>query len=159
MGAGSGLMADGCRADAVAPTGSSHYVAELGNPLNALRSEADRRTKGRRRVTAHPKPAARTRTGSSAARPAVAEAGAIERTCVTAVLARAAESGLTSGKGGRISGRVSPALIERAKARTGLQSDTELIAFALANVAIEDDFVPVFRSLRGTVDPELDLNF
>lgn len=78
---------------------------------------------------------------------------------VAAVLARAEESGLISGKGGRIAGRVSPELIERAKARTGLQSDTELVEFALANVAIEDDFAQVFRELRATVDPDLDLGF
>ncbi len=78
---------------------------------------------------------------------------------VTAVLARAKESGLRSGKRGRIAGRVSPELIERAKARTGLQSDTELVEFALANIAIEDNFAEVFRKLEATVDPDLDLEF
>lgn len=78
---------------------------------------------------------------------------------IVAVLVRAKESGLTASKGGRISGRVSPELIERAKARTGLQSDTELVEFALANIAIEDDFAQVFRALKGTVDPDLDLGF
>jgi hypothetical protein len=78
---------------------------------------------------------------------------------VAAVLARAQESGLTLGKGGRIAGRVSPELIERAKARTGLRSDTELVEFALANIAIEDRFAQVFRALKATVDPDLDLGF
>jgi hypothetical protein len=50
-------------------------------------------------------------------------------------------------------------LIERAKARTGLHSDTALIEFALANIAIEDGFADVFRTLRASVDPELDLSF
>lgn len=72
-------------------------------------------------------------------------------------MARAEESGLTRGKGGRISGRVSPELIERAKLRTGLRSDTELLAFALANIAVEDDFGQVFRELKGSLDPGLDL--
>lgn len=76
---------------------------------------------------------------------------------VAAVLARARETGLTSGKGGRIAGRVSPELIERAKARTGLNSDTELVEFALANIALDDDFLRAFRDVRGTVDPDLDL--
>ncbi|MBE7204196.1 MAG: hypothetical protein INR70_41270 [Parafilimonas terrae] len=78
---------------------------------------------------------------------------------VAAVMARAQESGLTGSKGSRISGRVAPELIERAKARTGLRSDTALIEFALANVAIEDGFAEAFRALRGSVDPELDLDF
>lgn len=76
---------------------------------------------------------------------------------VRAVMRGAAESDLTLSKNGRIAGRVSPELIERAKARTGLQSDTELVEFALANVALEDDFSQVFRALKGTVDPDLDL--
>jgi hypothetical protein len=76
---------------------------------------------------------------------------------IAAVMARAAESGLTRDKAGRISGRVSPDLIERAKARTGLRSDTDLVAFALANIAVEDEFAQVFRDLKGSVDPDLDL--
>lgn len=69
----------------------------------------------------------------------------------------AAKEGLTSAKDGRIAGRVSADLIAAAKARTGLRSDTELVEFALANVALSDDFAQVFRDVRGTVDP--DLNF
>ncbi|MCJ2104116.1 hypothetical protein MKK70_01685 [Methylobacterium sp. E-041] len=86
-------------------------------------------------------------------------AAASSKAKVQAVLARAQESGLIAKKGGRIHGRVSPELIERAKARTGIRSDTELVEFALANLAIEDDFADVFRALRGTVDPGLDLGF
>ena len=82
-----------------------------------------------------------------------------DRERVAAVLARAEESGLTLSRGGRIAGRVSPELIQRAKDRTGLQSDTELLEFALANVAVEDDFAQVFGELKGSVDPELDLDF
>lgn len=78
---------------------------------------------------------------------------------IAAVLACAQENGLTLSKGGRISGRVSPELIARAKARTGLRSDTELLEFALANVAIDDRFAQVFRDLKGAVDPDLKLGF
>lgn len=78
---------------------------------------------------------------------------------VAAVMARAQECGLTKSKGSRISGRVDSELIERAKARTGLRSDTALIEFALANVALDDRFAETFRALRGSVDPELDLDF
>lgn len=76
---------------------------------------------------------------------------------VAAVMTGASESGLTADKTGRIAGRVSRALIERAKARTGLRSDTDLLEFALANLAVEDDFAQVFASVRGKVDPGLDL--
>ena len=74
-------------------------------------------------------------------------------------MARAQDSGLRSGKGARIAGRVSPELIDRAKTRTGLRSDPELVEFALANIAIEDNFAEVFRELEATVDPDLDLEF
>ncbi len=85
--------------------------------------------------------------------------GAVKREQVVAVMALAQASGLTTSKDSRISGRVSSELIERAKARTGLASDTELVEFALANVAVEDNFAEVFRELYGTVDPDLDLEF
>ncbi|EHP83643.1 hypothetical protein [Methylorubrum extorquens] len=85
--------------------------------------------------------------------------GGIKREQVVAVMALAQASGLTAGKDSRISGRVSSELIERAKARTGLESDTELVEFALANLAVEDNFAQVFRELHGTVDPGLDLEF
>lgn len=78
-----------------------------------------------------PKP---TRAKRSAVANSLSAGDDLNRERVAAVLARARESGLTASKGGRIAGRVSPELIERAKARTGLQSDTELVEFALANV-------------------------
>jgi hypothetical protein len=34
-----------------------------------------------------------------------------------------------------------------------------LIAFALANVAFEDDFAETFKKVRGTVDADLKLGF
>ncbi|RWP66021.1 hypothetical protein [Mesorhizobium sp.] len=78
---------------------------------------------------------------------------------INAVLQRAEESGLRAEKTGRIAGRVSADLIKQAKARTGLASDTELVEFALANVALEDNFAETFRKTRGTVDPTLKLGF
>lgn len=78
---------------------------------------------------------------------------------IEAVLQRAEESGLRTDKDGRIAGRVSADLIKKAKARTGLTSDTELVEFALANVALEDNFAETFRKTRGTVDPTLKLGF
>ncbi len=71
----------------------------------------------------------------------------------------AERSGLLSGKSGRIGGRVSPALVEQAKRQTGIETDTDLIEFALATVALEDSFVETFKESRGKVDPELKLGF
>jgi hypothetical protein len=78
---------------------------------------------------------------------------------VEAVMAAAARSGLLRDKSGRIGGRVSPVLVERAKARTGISADTDLVEFALANLALEDKFAESFKAVRGTVDPDLELGF
>jgi hypothetical protein len=83
----------------------------------------------------------------------------VSRKRVDAVIQAAARSGLMGKKSGRIGGRVSPALVEQAKRLTGIESDSELLEFALANVALEDDFPETFRRLKGTVDPSLDLEF
>jgi hypothetical protein len=80
-------------------------------------------------------------------------------TMVEAVMAAAERSGLLREKGGRIGGRVSPALVAQAKAQTGIQTDTDLIEFALASVALEDRFAESFKAVRGTVDPDLKLGF
>lgn len=80
-------------------------------------------------------------------------------TRVEAVLLAAERSGLLRNKDGRIGGRVSADLVKRAKARTGIKTDTDLIAFALANLALEDRFSEAFKDVRGTVDPDLKLGF
>jgi hypothetical protein len=54
---------------------------------------------------------------------------------------------------------VSRALIEQAKRRTGIESDTDLIEFALANLALEDNFAEAFKAARGKIDPDLKLGF
>nr|QCL09959.1 hypothetical protein pC5.8b_469 [Rhizobium rhizogenes] len=76
-----------------------------------------------------------------------------------AVMKAAEHSGLLGEKSKRIGGRISPALIEQAKKHTGIETDTDLIEFALANVALDDNFGKTFRENRGTVDPELKLGF
>jgi hypothetical protein len=73
---------------------------------------------------------------------------------------KAAErSGLLEQKTSRIADRVSPSLVQEAKRRTGIEADTDLIAFALANVALEDNFAGAFKDARGKIDPELKLGF
>lgn len=76
-----------------------------------------------------------------------------------AVMQAAEQSGLLGGKGGRIGGRVSPALIKQAKRQTGIETDTELLEFALATVALEDNFAETFKAARGKIDPRLKLGF
>ncbi|WP_235902715.1 hypothetical protein [Sandarakinorhabdus oryzae] len=76
-----------------------------------------------------------------------------------AVMAAADRSGLLHGKGGRIGGRISPELIAKAKAQTGIEADTDLIEFALANIAVEDRFAEAFKAVRGAVDADLNLGF
>jgi hypothetical protein len=76
-----------------------------------------------------------------------------------AVMQAAEQSGLLGGKGGWICGRVSPALIKQAKRQTGIETDTELIEFALATVALEDNFAETFKEARRKVAPLLKLGF
>ncbi|RJF89905.1 hypothetical protein D3874_07745 [Oleomonas cavernae] len=71
----------------------------------------------------------------------------------------AEQAGLLRDKSGRIAGRVSPVLVEQAKRLTGIKTDTDLIEFALASIALEDNFVEVFKKSRGTVDPTLKLGY
>ena len=76
-----------------------------------------------------------------------------------AVMRAAEQSGLLNAKSGRIGGRVSPALVRQAKRQTGIETDTDLIEFALATVALEDNFAEAFKESRGKVGPELKLGF
>jgi hypothetical protein len=82
-----------------------------------------------------------------------------ETSIFEAVMAAAERAGLREKKTSRIAGRVSPALIEQAKRRTGIESDTDLIEFALASIALEDDFAAAFEASHGKVDPDLKLGY
>lgn len=84
---------------------------------------------------------------------------ASELSRVEAVLSAAQRTGLLGEKRGRIGGRVSPALVARAKQRTGIDADSDLIEFALASIALDDGFAEAFRKARGKVEPDLDLGF
>lgn len=55
-------------------------------------------------------------------------------------LATAREEGLLGARDRTIGGRVPTSLVEAAKARSGIQSDSELLLYALSKVAVEDDF-------------------
>src|SRR5262249_28771660 len=76
-----------------------------------------------------------------------------------AVLATARDAGLLAGASSRIAGRIRKPLIEAARARSGIKSDTALIDYALACVALEDDFGKKLLALKGTVPKDIDLEF
>jgi hypothetical protein len=80
---------------------------------------------------------------------------------VDRVIAAARDEGLIppSDKDARVSGRVHRTLLEAAKKRAGLASETALIEYALAKVALEDDFGDYFARLRGSVSQDVDLEF
>lgn len=78
---------------------------------------------------------------------------------VAPVLATAAEQGFLDKQESRITARVSAKLVAEAKAKTGIKTDSELVKFAIAQLAIEDPFRKAFRELEGTVDPDIDLEF
>jgi hypothetical protein len=76
-----------------------------------------------------------------------------------AVMQAARHAGLLDEKDGRIAGRVSAALVKQAKRLTGILTDTDLIEFALATIALEDHFPEAFKQARGKVVPDLPLGY
>jgi hypothetical protein len=78
---------------------------------------------------------------------------------VAATLRAAAAAGLTAGsKGKRVSGRAHERLFEAAAERSGLEG-SELIEYALAKVALEDEFAAKLLGREGSVSRDLDLEF
>jgi hypothetical protein len=76
------------------------------------------------------------------------------------VLVIADEAGLLRGARKKVvRGRLPEALVNKAKARTGIKSDTDLLEVALANLAVADDFPEWLLSQKGTVNKDLDLEF
>lgn len=73
-------------------------------------------------------------------------------------LSIAEQQGLLSG--GRtltLRGRMPSQLVERAKKKTGIQSDSKLIEAALANIVAEDEYADWLLAQKGTVSKEIDL--
>jgi len=67
--------------------------------------------------------------------------------------------GLLEEKRARITGAVNPELVRQAKLRTGITTDTDLIEFALASIALDDNFAEMFRKMMGSVSPEQKLGY
>jgi hypothetical protein len=75
-------------------------------------------------------------------------------------LSIAEQQGLLSG--GRtliVRGRMPSLLVEQAKKKSGIQSDSKLIEAALANIVVADDYGDWLLAQRGTVSKDLDLEF
>ena len=68
-----------------------------------------------------------------------------------AIMEAAQERGLLGAKERQMGGRFSDALIETAKRVTGIVETTELLTYALASVALEDDFGARLLARKGRV--------
>jgi hypothetical protein len=89
---------------------------------------------------------------------AVEQASSARRHRVDLVMSEARNAGLIGGpKDTIIRGRVSKSLVEAAKKRAGVTSDTELLEIALSSFALEDDFGEKFLKRKGRIDPDLPL--
>jgi len=83
-----------------------------------------------------------------------------KRGAMNGMLVLAREQGLLSGPRTEVvRGRMPKKLVERAKLRSGVTSDTELLEIALASLALADDFPAWLISQRGSVSKDLELEF
>jgi hypothetical protein len=64
---------------------------------------------------------------------------------------------LGAAKNTRLSGRVPSELIEAAKRRAHVTSDTELLELALSRLALEDDFGARLVGRKGSLSADIDL--
>lgn len=64
---------------------------------------------------------------------------------------------LGEAKDTRLSGRVPASLVEAAKKRAHVSSDTELLELALSRLALEDDFGARLVRRKGSIPAEIDL--
>ncbi|MBZ9701636.1 MULTISPECIES: hypothetical protein [unclassified Mesorhizobium] len=64
---------------------------------------------------------------------------------------------LGAAKNTRLSGRVPSELIEAAKKRAHVTSDTELLELALSRLALEDDFGTRLVGRKGRIPADIDL--
>jgi len=73
------------------------------------------------------------------------------------VIDTARQLGLLGGENSRIGGRIRRDLVAAAKEKSGIDSDTELLEYALAKVALEDDFGAKLVRRKGRVAKDIDL--
>jgi hypothetical protein len=75
------------------------------------------------------------------------------------VIDTARQLGLLNGESSRIGARIRRDLVAAAKATSGIASDTELLEYALAAVALEDDFGTKLLRREGCIPKDIDLEF
>ncbi|HML12325.1 MAG TPA: hypothetical protein VK456_03405 [Xanthobacteraceae bacterium] len=76
---------------------------------------------------------------------------------VPSTLRHASAAGYLQGrKSERIGGRVSPRLLSAAMDKSGLNSQAELLEYALAKVALEDDYAARLLAMKGSVPDDVD---
>lgn len=74
-----------------------------------------------------------------------------------AVVSAAENAGLLEGSKDNVGGRMPARLVEVAKQRSGLLSTTDLLEYALAKVALEDDFGAKLVARKGRIPEDFDL--
>lgn len=74
------------------------------------------------------------------------------------VVATAKAEGLFAGDNIALGARVPRRLVDRAKERAGISSTTELIEYALAKVALEDDFGGKLVDRKGSIPADIKLD-
>jgi len=112
-------------------------------------------------VTSKPKRSAKPAAAGPRAirKPAKVQNRVIE-TQIDEALTAAKKLGLLSGVRDKVvRGRMPAKLVAEAKRKSGITSDSKLLEAALANIATADNYWEWFRTLRGTIDPDLDLEF
>jgi hypothetical protein len=73
------------------------------------------------------------------------------------ILYHAAAAGYLHGKKSeRVGGRLPKRLILAAKKKSGIQSQSELLQYALSKVALEDDYGKKLLSLKGSVPDDVE---
>ena len=103
--------------------------------------------------------ASSSETTRVARKPAKRAVASVVATRVALTLGTAAAAGLTAGKKEkRLSGRAHEQLFDAAAARSGLDG-SELLEYALAKVALEDDFAEKLISLEGSIGRDIDPGF
>jgi len=73
------------------------------------------------------------------------------------VVAAAKAAGLLSGDNRALGARVPDRLVTQAKERSGITSTTDLVEYALAKIALEDDFGGKLVARKGTIPADIKL--
>ena len=90
--------------------------------------------------------------------PAIRTSHTVPVTHVPATLLYASSAGYLQGrKSERIGGRVSPRLLSAAMDKSGLRSQAELLEYALAKVALEDDYAAKLLAMKGSVADDVEM--